>query len=438
MEYLGVPDISMTLLEWFSSKISIRKAYKDKYGEVFTPFSLIEEMLDNIPDAFWRNPENKIFDPATGFGQFPVYAYCKLFKNLKEWEPDDIKRKNHIIKNMLYMVEYQEDSYSIIRKIFGEDANLLHCSFIPGKDYTRVFDENVHFTNGARAFDLIMGNPPWNKPQEGLRKGSYGGKTLWDSFVVKGLKLLNENAILTFIHPANWRGLGELHPLWNLLTQRQIEYLHMYSKTDGLRIFNVGSRFDLYVLKNTKNTKPTKVIDELGDRHLLQINDVPFLSNYAYDDLYKILTTKDKGINVIYSRSLYGTDKPNMNSIETNIFKYPVIHSIGKNGIRYWYSNDSSKGHFGIPKVILNFNEKQYSHKEQNDYEGKFGMSQISFGIPIKSREEGDMILRAMDTLIFKRIISSTKWAAFQTDYRMFRYFRPDWYKIILDETGGH
>ena len=60
-------------------------------------------------------------------------------------------------------------------------------------------------------------------------------------------------------------------------------------------------------------------------------------------------------------------------------------------------------------------------------------MSQISFGLPIRSKKEGDEILKSIDTGVFKTMIAATKWGAFQTDYRMFRYFRPDWYNIVLD-----
>ena len=172
--------------------------------------------------------------------------------------------------------------------------------------------------------------------------------------------------------------------------------------------------------------------------------------------------TEDEGIDVIYSSSVYDTRKLNQTKTSTHKYpedegidvlygtqhhssknlkktsrekiddyKYPVVHSINKDGITCWFSNDNTKGHFGVPKVILNFNQKQYSYPEQNDWEGKYGMSQISFGIPISSKEEGDMILKAIDTDAFKTIIKATKWGAFQTDYRMFKYFKKDFWKEI-------
>ena len=64
-------------------------------------------------------------------------------------------------------------------------------------------------------------------------------------------------------------------------------------------------------------------------------------------------------------------------------------------------------------------------------------MSQLSFGIPITSKEEGDKIVKAINTDRFKEIIKATKWGAFQTDYHMFYYFKPDFYKEFLPEEGG-
>jgi len=34
-------------------------------------------------------------------------------------------------------------------------------------------------------------------------------------------------------------------------------------------------------------------------------------------------------------------------------------------------------------------------------------------------------------------IIKATKWGAFQTDWRMFKYFRPDFYKDFLGKTSS-
>lgn len=406
--------------------LPVRKAEKDQFGEVFTPQELINEMLDKLPREVWKNPNLKWLDPANGIGNFPMVVFERLNEGLKTvpgYENDE-KRKEYIIENMLYMVELNIKNVDVSRKIFGKKANIYHGSFLEDgwKDEFKI-----------DKFDVIVGNPPWNASNLNVTGTNAGKGTLWDKFIINSFKFLNTNGYLGFIHPSNWRGLGLLHSLWDIMTLKQILYLRIYSKKDGQKLFNVGSRFDIYVLQNKDNTKHTEVIDELGEKHLLKLNELPFLSNYAYKEINKILTTEDKGIDVIYDTQYHTTKDYTINN-KTNKYKYPVVHSITQEGIKCWYSNTNTKGHFGIPKVILNFNEHQYSHPEQNDYEGKYGMSQISFGIQISSKREGDLILKAINTPIFKKIIASTKWGAFQTDYRMFKYFKPNWYQIILDE----
>ena len=81
---------------------------------------------------------------------------------------------------------------------------------------------------------------------------------------------------------------------------------------------------------------------------------------------------------------------------------------------------------WSAPKVLLNFNERQYPH---NDYKGTYGMSQLTFGIPIKSKDHGEKIIKAIESEKFQEIFEATKWSSFQTDYRMFSYFSPDFYK---------
>ena len=421
---MGEEDIK----KFVTNNLAIKIEEKEKFGEVFTPPELIKEMLDKLPKSVWKNPNYKWLDPANGIGNFPMIVYSKLMKEL-----DDIpesKRSQHIIKNMLYMVELNPKNVKISRKIFGEDANIICGSFL-SDDYNSV-NPKVIKEFGVEKFDVIMGNPPWNDMKVGVQSGSRAKNSLWDKFIIVSFTILQDKGYLTFINPSQWRGLGpEYHKIWNLLSERQIMYLHTYGETQGQKLFNVSQRFDLYILKNTNNTKQTEIIDELGNNHSIDLTKMPFLPNYAYNEINNILTSEDKGIDVIMSYSAYFAYKKNneMSQTKKGKYIYPVVHRIRKEGIIYWYSNDNTKGHFGVPKVILNFGRHQYSHKEQNDYKGEYGMSQISFGIPIQSKKEGDEILKAIDSNAFKKIIAATKWGAFQTDYRMFKYFKKDFYK---------
>ena len=63
-------------------KQSINLSNKQTFGEVFTPFHLIESMLDTLPATIWKNPRLLWLDPANGTGHFMMSVYCRLWREL--------------------------------------------------------------------------------------------------------------------------------------------------------------------------------------------------------------------------------------------------------------------------------------------------------------------------------------------------------------------
>ena len=125
----------------------------------------------------------------------------------------------------------------------------------------------------------------------------------------------------------------------------------------------------------------------------------------------------------------YGSDTKHMSKTKTSENIYPVVHTMTKRGLGIWYSNTNNNGHFGVPKVILNFNEILYPYLDSS---GEYGMGQFSFGLPISCKKHGDDIIQALNSNRFREIIKSTKWAAYQTDRRMFEYFKDDFYNSFI------
>lgn len=423
---MSMKDISNFITE----HLPIRTTEKDKFGEVFTPIHLIEELLNALPKNVWSNPNLRWLDPAAGVGNFGLLIYFRLMKGLAHKIPDQKSRSEHILKNMLFQIELNSENASKIYHLFGaKNKNIYSGSFLqaglgsPNEEMFKQF--------GEKKFDIIIGNPPYQKSMESHEKrGTNAGRqTLWDKFIVAGFSILNKNGYLAFITPNSWRGLGKLGHLWDILKQKSILYLHIYGMQEGIKQFGASTRFDLFVIQNAENKDgkyKTTVIDEIGGHHHMELARWPFFPNYAYKQIREILTTPDKGLKVMYDTNYHTQHTNEMRSEKTKEFKYPVVHAITKKGLGFWYSNTNKKGHFGIPKVLLNFNQFQYPY---NDYKGHYGMSQLTFGLPIKSKREGAAIVRAINSEYFKTIIKATKWGAFQTDWRMFKYFKPDFFK---------
>ena len=411
------------VLDIIRKRLTVREEEKDKFGEVFTPIELICEMFSHIPDNVWKDPDLKWLDPANGIGNFPVVAYYKLMESLKGKIPQEAKRSKHIIENMLYMVELNPVNVRVCKKIFKmidpkSVPNIVKHDFLTFKGF-----------RGIDKFDVIMGNPPFQvELKDNKRAGS--GKTLWDKFVIDSFKNLKENGYLCFIHPPNWR--RPEHPLWEIIGGKQILYLHIFSKQDGQKIFNASTRFDIYVLENKSVNKNTTIIDEKNKQHSINLSKWPFLPNYEYGNIKEILTDKIND-TILYNTNYHSQKKYVKNKKDTD-FKYEIISQINKGPtLKKLYTNDNTKPFFNKSKVILSKNEQQYPI---NDYPGEYGMSESIFGISIKSEKEGDDIVKAINSDEFKEIIKATKWGAFQTDYRMFKYFKPDFYKHFLGKSS--
>jgi len=419
MSLQSLIDKPKELLELIDSCLKPKKLEKDQFGEVFTPMTLINEMLDKLPIEVWNNPNLKWFDPASGMGNFPVAVYLKLMEGLKSQIPNDEERKKHIIEKMLYMGELNKKNCFITQQIFNMN-NEYKLNLYEGN----TLELDTKQVWGIEKFDIVIGNPPYNKSKDGTLKGGYGGRSLWDLFVVKALEnWVKENRFLVFIHPPSWRKPN--HYLWDVLSKKQLLYLKQYSKKDGLKIFGCSTLVDYYVLENKPIYKETIIDGQDAKTYTINIREWDFLPSGVFDTIQKIVGKNE----VIYSSSIYDTRRPYISKNQTEKNKLPVVHSMTKkDGLGFVYSSED-KGHFNVPKVILSFGEFQYPY---NDYKREYGMSQICFGLPIKSKEEGDKIVEAINSDKFKEVLKYTKWSTFQTDWRMFNYFRKDFWKEFI------
>ena len=405
---------------------------KKQNAEVSTPSFLRKEMIDKIPLEFWKTPK-KVFEPCSGKAGFLIDITDKFMEGLKEKFEDEEERYRVIVEECLYFSDINKQNIFI--------ANLL---LDPYKKYKLNANEgdtlklDIKKKWSIEGFDAVIGNPPYNIPKEDKLKGGYGGRSLWDKFVIYCIdKCLIQKGLLLFINPPCWR--KPEHYLWNKMSkENQILYIKSFSKKEGLKIFNCSTLIDYYVLEKCKIYKKTVIYGQDNIIYNIYLENWNFLPSGKIDLIEKILGKN----NVIYSSSIYDTrrkwimtykNKENKKEYYERCVKenynYPIIHNMTKEyGNGYIYSNEN-KGHIGIKKIILSFGEFQYPY---NDYEGKYGMSQICFGLEIQNKEEGDNICKAINSIDFKEILKYTKWSTFQTDWRMFKYFRKDFYKEFI------
>lgn len=271
--------------ETIKQYLPVRKIEKNKYGEVFTPIVLIEEMLDKLPKEVWSNPNLKWLDPANGIGNFPMVVYNKLMKGLEKQIENEEDRKEHIIKNMLYMIELNERNFDISREIFGKDANIYCGSFL---------DDLWQKSFGIEKFDIIMGNPPYND-KNGLKGG---GHNLYTPFLDKSIDLLdNDFGEIIFITPISIFKTtnGKKTAIFKKIKELHINYINF---NDSAKYFTgVGSTFCYYNLSVNRNENQlfkTLINDKIFEGSIYNDSDFNWLPLIPNKETYSILNKSMK------------------------------------------------------------------------------------------------------------------------------------------------
>ena len=132
-----------------------KENYKEKYGDVPTPYFLIKEMLELMPTNLFENSHNKWLDPGCGEGSFGKQVYENLMFNQTQIL-DINERRTTILKN-LFLLEKNEYYEEKIKENIGDDVGESNI----------IITDYLKWTPNIK-FDVIIGNPPYNSG--GLKK----------------------------------------------------------------------------------------------------------------------------------------------------------------------------------------------------------------------------------------------------------------------------
>jgi hypothetical protein len=406
--------------------VKVAGVKKKEFGEVMTPLELVDEMISHLPEEVWSNPDLKWLDPANGTGPFPMGVVSRLMKGLENWEPDAEKRYRHIVENMIYVCELQPKNmflYMCLMDPFDEyRLNIYTGSFLE-----KGFDDHMENVWGLGNFDVVLGNPPYQD-----NTGNVGsGHTLWNKFVLKSLNILVEGGYLSMVHPSGWRNIsGSFEKVKIEILKRNIQYLEIHNINDGLKTFGAATRYDFYCLKNSNDYVSTEILDEDGNVNNINISKLKFIPNKKFDDFIKLTKHDEPKVNIIYSRSMYGADKKNVQLEKNNEFKYPCVKYISKvNGdIDFRYSNEN-KGMFGIPKVMFGIGSQVGGIII--DKNGEYGLCQFVAGI-CDSTENLEYIQMALKSEKFKELMKSCQFTTQMYNHKIIGEFRKDFWKEFI------
>ena len=403
-------------------------------AEIPTPPSLCDDILKPFPDTFWTSKQ-KVGELCCGKGNFVLAIFDKFYEGLRETYPDDYERCKIISTECLYFTDINPlDIFitcSILKCHIKSHCGECDLDYDFNSAVCNTLETNIKNLFKIEGFDAIIGNPPYNSP------GKTGtGNTIWQLFTNKAIdEWLVDGGYLAYVHPPGWRkpntSRGKFNGMYKKMAiDNQMIYLEMHNTKDGKKVFNKGTRYDFYLLQKTERTCNTLLKDEHYNKSELDLSIFEWLPNSNISNIMKILTdtnvSSSENCPIMYNRSNYGADKKYVSKTESEEYKYKIVHTTPKSGIRYMYSNRNDKGHFGIPKVI--FGDSGFD-TAVIDLNGEYGMTQHSMAIEINDLQEGENILKALLSEKFNNLKNSCLFSSYAIDWNIFKTFKRNWWK---------
>jgi len=390
---------------------------KEKFAEFGTPHQIRQTMISVIPKSI-ININMKILEPSCGKGAFLLNIIRLLMYNLPI--KNSKERYKNIVENIIYFADINKKNILFCKKLLDPSGS-YKLNYYVGDTLSDKFSY-------VNYFDLVIGNPPYNK------LGSVGsGNTIYQDFIKKALeKWLKEGGYLDFVTPSAWRKPVTLrsknYGMYNLMTkENNLKYLEIHGLEDGLKHFNASTRYDIYLIKKENPEGKTIIVDEKGKYWRIDVGEYPWLPNYDFSFIKKLLAKKNEKKLDVFSDLNYSAKKKHMSPTKSKKFKFICIHTTGKKGVRYYYSDTDKLGHFGVKKVI--FGNSGVGSALVNDV-GKYCVTEHGIAIVDDEKNLGK-ILEVLKGERMRDVFGACLWSPFQIDWRMFLDFKKDFWKYF-------
>jgi len=334
---------------------------------VHTPFDLCHEMVDKLE----RN--TGLFDKTflTINLEF-VEVLCYDFGIAKEkiWFVTDCQQKANIIKHERY-----------------KGVNVILT------DSYLTWEPNMKF-------DVIVGNPPYQDTDENGNSLAGGGIKLWERFLRHSIELLKNDGYLCYLHPSGWRNYGS-KVFSEIFQAYAVKYVNILTAE---KHFDVGSKFDWYVLQKSNPTKNT-VVEWNTEKKTVDISTIKGLPSMPI--MFGILDKFSKESCYLDCQRIqtHHNHRDHMSQSKKKGFIYPIQHTLS-DGI--WWSN--LKHPFQNKKKVVMFRSGYLTPSYDN---GKLGTSDGCFFILVSSKKEGKYIIRLLNSKLYRCFVYQSKTSGF-------------------------
>ena len=434
------------VLNFLQGNLSPKDLERHKFGEVFTPLELVDEMLHSLPEAVWKNKHMKWLDPASGIGNFPIKAllgqsegkfkYPGLMQGLADEIPNESARCKHIIEHMLYLIDINENnnkSSIMLLKKLCPDA-VPNVSYIDKKNGFLTPKSDAVF--GIKEFDVIMGNPPFNrgavrtalvtdktrkrKKELGL-EDEQGESNFWVKFVAKAMDgYLKDGGYLLFIHPITWFKHDRLGA-HEMILSRQLHELKIYKNNGPGTAFGKAGKISVawYCLENTRPHRKTLIKygadPDYTEELMLNTDSILIL---RYNSIYQKILAKSK---------LFGNEgvlrHKTLNHCGSG-GKYKLISDIHDSGSMDYVLSSVPHADQFEPKVIIGGIHKPIVYYDKAGEIGIFAKGQRHYFVGAHLDKINDFFKTKLSTLLLNFI-------KFEQDF-----IRPNFYPDVQDFPG--
>jgi SAM-dependent methyltransferase len=346
-------------------------------GAVFTPRPLIREILDCIPRRMWET-QRKWLEPSAGVGHFVTEILDKYTQS----------------KPSITAIE--------IDPVYAQQcSNKCPSASIMIGDFLTI----AQTLEKGDKYDVIIGNPPYQRPNKKTGKARGGRGQLYMDFLKQCLRLLAPGGYLAFVHPPNWRKPGSpvLHFILNRMTIRTLN-------TYMTKVFTeVTVPVDWYVFENNPPTPPTLVNGTL----LPLSKDLPFIPNNLttklHDRVLDLTRNWREGIQFykcIISCDLHAhTKKHLLSKVPSNVHIYKIFNTSANPTL--WSIRPHK--YQTTRKVVMSTSGNLYPF-----YDEDIGTTQNARFIPVTNKEEGDRIIDFLKSL--EDVLPHCQWGMYRTE----------------------